>query len=541
MTKIINPILPGFNPDPSILRVGDDYYIATSTFEWWPGVQIHHSRDLVHWHLVAHPLRRTSQLNMRGNPSSTGIWAPCLTWSDGLFYLIYTDVKSWRTGMPYKDTPNYLVTATDVCGEWSEPVYLNASGFDPSLFHDDDGRKWLINLVVDHRPFKNRFGGIVIQEYDPTQQKLTGPIRTIFPGTSLGLCEGSHLYKINGWYYLMTAEGGTGFNHAVTTARSRSLFGPYEVDPENPVISSRYDARAPIQRSGHGSLVETQNGRWYIAHLCGRPLPNKGRCTLGRETAIQEVRWTEEGWLRTVSGTKATPVEVDAPGLPEHPWPEVPVRQEFVEPELDIHFATPRVPLLPPYGTTTERAGWLRLRGQHSPVSLFDQSLLARRVQHFIYRAETCLEFDPVNYQQMAGLMCVYDTDNHYYLQVTWDEEKGRVLWLQCVVNRQTTCPAAPLPLESARVYLRAVVDHDRLQFFYSMDGKDWRKYGPEQNYATLSDEQFELMGEGRFTGSFVGIACHDMSGQFLPADFDYFDYDPDPAAAGLLSQSSEY
>lgn len=170
MTRIINPILPGFNPDPSILRVGDDYYIATSTFEWWPGVQIHHTRDLANWRLAAHPLNRVSQLDMRGNPSSCGIWAPCLTWSGGLFHLIYTDVKAYRNGQAYKDTPNYLVTAADVCGEWSEPIPLNASGFDPSLFHDDDGRKWLVNMVVDHRPYKNRFGGMAC--HDMSGQKL---------------------------------------------------------------------------------------------------------------------------------------------------------------------------------------------------------------------------------------------------------------------------------------------------------------------------------------------------------------------------------
>ena len=541
MTKITNPILPGFNPDPSILRVGDDYYIATSTFEWFPGVQIHHSRDLVNWRLIAHPLSRLSQLDMRGNASSCGVWAPDLSWSDGVFYLIYTNVKAWRIGQPYKDTPNYLVTATDVCGEWSDPVYLNSSGFDPSLFHDDDGRKWLVNMVVDHRPFKNRFGGILLQEYDPIAETMVGPVKNIFGGTSLGLCEGPHLYRLNGWYYLMVAEGGTTYNHAASMARSRNIDGPYEVDPENPFISSKYDARNPLQKCGHGSLVETQNGRWYVAHLCGRPLPNKGRCTLGRETAIQEVRWTDDGWLQAVGG-KATPVEVASPGLPECPWPTVPVRQEFDTDSLDLHFATPRVPLVAPYLSLSERSGWVRLRGQHSPVSFFDQTLLARRVQHFTFRAETCLEFDPDNYQQMAGLMCVYDTDNHYYLQVTWDEDHGRVLWLQCMIGRSNlTCPAAPVPLSSNRVWLRAIVSDDRLQHFYSLDGATWEKYGPTCNFATLSDEQYELLGETRFTGAFVGIACHDMSGSLAIADFDYFDYDPDPACAGLLSQSSEY
>src|SRR5512136_193140 len=161
MNTITNPILTGFNPDPSILRVGDEYFIATSTFQWFPGVQIHYSRDLSHWKLVAHPLTRLSQLNMIGNLDSGGIWAPCLSWSDGLFYLIYTDMKHWRGH--YRDAHNYLVTAPTITGPWSEPIFLNSSGFDPSLFHDDDGRKWLVNMLWDYlaRERADGFVGIV--------------------------------------------------------------------------------------------------------------------------------------------------------------------------------------------------------------------------------------------------------------------------------------------------------------------------------------------------------------------------------------------
>src|SRR6478672_2765019 len=184
---IRNPILPGFNPDPSILRVGDDYYIATSTFEWYPGVQIHHSRDLVNWRLLTRPLRRASQLNMLGDPDSCGIWAPCLTYSDGLFWLVYTDVKrygraavSGPSGASLRDFHNYLVTSPRIDGDWSDPVYLNSSGFDPSLFHDDDGRKYLVNILWDHRPGRNRFAGIVLQEFSVKEQRLIGRRENIF-------------------------------------------------------------------------------------------------------------------------------------------------------------------------------------------------------------------------------------------------------------------------------------------------------------------------------------------------------------------------
>ena len=283
MPEIKNPILKGFNPDPSILRVGEDYYIATSTFEWFPGVQIHHSKDLKNWHLLTRPLNRASQLNMLGDPDSCGIWAPCLSHDGDQFYLIYTDVKRYgRTsvggaaGASLRDFHNYMVTAKSIDGEWSDPIYVNSSGFDPSLFHDDDGRKWFVNMLWDHRPGQNRFAGIVAQEYSRNEMKLTGERVNIFKGTPLGLTEAPHLYQRDGWYYLLTAEGGTAWNHAVTMARSRNLLGPYELHPDKYIISARNRPDAPLQRAGHADLVDTPDGDTYIVYLCGRPLRNRG-------------------------------------------------------------------------------------------------------------------------------------------------------------------------------------------------------------------------------------------------------------------------
>ena len=196
--NIVSPILPGFHPDPSICRVGDDYYIATSTFEWYPGIRIHHSTDLKNWRLVASPLNRPAMLNMIGSPDSCGVWAPCLTWSGGLFYLAYTDVK--RFDGNFKDTHNYLTSCDTIDGEWSDPVHLNSSGFDPSLFHDDDGRTWLVNMIWDHRADRDFFAGIALQEYSPQDQALTGERLNIFRGTDLDYTEAPHLYKKNGYY-----------------------------------------------------------------------------------------------------------------------------------------------------------------------------------------------------------------------------------------------------------------------------------------------------------------------------------------------------
>ena len=307
---IRNPILPGFNPDPSIVRVGDDYYIATSTFEWYPGVQIHHSRDLANWELVTRPLTRKSQLDMRGDPDSCGIWAPCLTHDGTLFYLVYTDVK--RKDGSFKDAHNYIVTAPAIEGPWSDPVYVNSSGFDPSLFHDDDGRKWFVNMLWDHRARPLLFAGIALQEYDPKAKKLVGPRKNIFQGTELKLVEGPHLYKRNGWYYLLTAEGGTGYEHACTFARSRKIDGPYELHPQKHILTAKDAPLNEVQRSGHGDIVDTPDGKTYLVHLMGRPTTQKRRCVLGRETGIQEAEWRDD-WLWVKNGPVPS-IEVNVPG-----------------------------------------------------------------------------------------------------------------------------------------------------------------------------------------------------------------------------------
>ncbi|MBN2983771.1 MULTISPECIES: glycoside hydrolase family 43 protein [Cohnella] len=529
MSLIRNPILRGFNPDPSILRVEDDYYIATSTFEWFPGVQIHHSRDLRHWRLLGHPLTRPSQLQMLGNPDSGGIWAPCLSYADGVFYLVYTDVKS-HLG-PFKDTHNYLVTATDIHGPWSDPVYLNSSGFDPSLFHASDGRKWLLNMVWDHRKGKNPFGGIAMQEYSVRERKLVGPVRNIFRGTELGLTEGPHLYERGGYYYLLTAEGGTRFGHAATVARSRSPFGPYEADPQGPLLTSAGKPELELQRAGHASLVETQGGEWYIAHLCGRPLRPSMQCNLGRETALQRVEWTEDGWLRLAEGGNSPYVTVQAPDLPEHPWEE-PGEELFALGKLSMHLASLRRPVGEDWATLRERPGFLRLKGGESLYSAFRQSLLARRQQSFVMEAKTAVEFEPEHYQQMAGLIYYYNNKNYYYLHISRDEDAGRCLRLMTSDRGVYDEPLeAPVSVEGwGRVHLMAKADGEKFAFYYSADGTDWTPIGPVLDAGKISDENAETIIDGYlidqgFTGAFIGICAQDLSGSGKHADFAYFTY----------------
>lgn len=518
-----NPILPGFNPDPSICRNGDDFYIVTSTFEWYPGVQIHHSKNLEDWTLAARPLSRKTQLDMRGNPDSCGIWAPCLSYADGLFWLIYTDVK--RLDGNYKDSHNYLVTAPSIEGPWSDPIYMNSSGFDPSLFHDTDGRKWFVNMQWSHRspgtggnPAHPSFDGILLQEYDNDTKVLKGPITNIFEGSALGLTEAPHLHKRGDYYYLITAEGGTGYTHAVTHARSKSLSGPYEMHPDTHPITAKDNLDAELTRAGHGQFVELENGRVAHTFLCSRPL--EGRFSpLGRETGITYLQWGDDGWLRSEMG----PAPEIYPNGGTRDNSEI-TRYDFKD-QLPMDFQWLRTP--EPDRIFRVQNG-LHLIGRESIGSWFEQSLVARRQTHLIYSAETELTFEPETYQQMAGLVTYYNRHKFHYLCVTRHDGE-RVLTIQsCAGDWPESRLDFPIGegvvLPNGQVSLGVDVNHATMQFRFKT-GVDWQPIGPELNAAVLSDEG----GRGEhasFTGNFVGLACQDVSGRAREACFSHFEYD---------------
>lgn len=534
MHCIRNPILRGFNPDPSIVRVGEDVFVATSTFEWFPGVQIHHSRDLVHWRLAARPLTRATQLDMRGNPDSCGVWAPDLTHADGRFWLAYSDVKRYgqttvngASGASLRDFHNYLVLSDSIEGEWSDPVHLNSSGFDPSLFHDDDGRTWLLNMLWDHRPDRGRFGGIVVQELDRASLSLIGEPRLIFAGSGRGFTEAPHLYKRDGWYHLMVAEGGTGWDHAVVMARSRDLFGPYEVHPDGAVLSAGGRREGPIARAGHGDLLELADGTVWLAYLCGRPLPGRQRCILGRETAIQPMRWGPDGWLRTLSGDGRPDPAPQRPALAPSPWPANEWDGRFDGPELPPGLQWLRTPHPAELFSLQARPGWLRLWGRETLGSHFRQALVARRQEHFSFTASTRIEFAPSSFQQAAGLVYYYNSTKFFYLNVTFDGGRRQLQLMSAGPDAGCTASVVADALPDGAIELRITVDHDVLRFAWRGDGDgSWQVLPAELDASILSDE-VTVPGLPNFTGTFVGMACQDMSGAGTPADFEWFRYDP--------------
>ena len=533
---IRNPILPGFNPDPSFCRVGEDYYIATSTFEWYPGVQIHHSRDLVNWTLAARPLDRADLLDMRGNPDSCGIWAPCLSYADGRFWLVYTDVK--RLDGAFKDAPNYITTCERIDGRWTDPWYVNSSGFDPSLFHDDDGRKWFVNMRWNHRgmgtggnPKHASFDGILLQEWSP-KQGLFGPVRSVYDGSPRGLTEAPHLFKRNGYYYLTVAEGGTGYGHAVTMARSRDIWGPYETQPDEHLFSTAEAPWHPIQRTGHGQYVETHWGDCYHTFLMGRPIAGQdgtGKfCPLGRETGIELVVWGDDDWLYSDSGSMLPRVEVPAPTNAIQIAPEAPHRR-FDANGLPDEFQWLRTPEQDRIFRLTDDG--LTLIGRESLGSWFEQALVARRQEHHSYVAETTLtNFTPWTYQQAAGLTTYYNRHKFHALLVTDEPGQGRVLTIMSCPGNWPDCALtypleAPVPIGDGPVELRVTVDGADQQFAWRQ-GKDWNDIGPALDASVISDEG----GRGEhasFTGAFVGMVAFDTSGSAGEATFESFRYMP--------------
>lgn len=515
-----NPIFSGWCSDPSMVRVGEDYYIASSTFEWMPGINLFHSRDMVHWEQLPSALQDDALVPLEGLEPSCGIWAPSLTWADGMFYLAYTIVHTAR--YRFKDTHNYLITSRDILGPWSAPVFLNCAGFDPSIFHDDDGRKYLVTQTMEHRTAFSRFRGVSVQELDAGTLRPTGSPRVVFAGTDRGTTEGPNIIRQGEWYYITAAEGGTEFGHCVTMARSHSIWGPYEVDPQNPMLTST-GSDCLLQRAGHGQLVTDPQGKWYMAHLCSRPL--EGRWSiLGRECAIQNIHWSEDGWPRIAGSTGTSlPCETFVP-------PDVPPVDYPREPEtialgdgLPTSWMTLRR-LWQHCGISfTARPGWMRIAGGNSLCSHFRQHLAARRVQSLRCTGTVRLSFAPRHPNHMAGLVCLYNCDNWHYLALSCDDSGLPTLTVTTCENGQTEDRTVlSLPSGGTEYLLSACIHGGALRFSWSLPEGALQAIGPELDMRILSDEH--VQGNG-FTSAMLGVCCQDLQGDGCAADFQWFTY----------------
>nr|WP_314459834.1 glycoside hydrolase family 43 protein [uncultured Clostridium sp.] len=537
---IKNPILPGFNPDPCICRKGDDYYLAVSTFEWFPGIPIYHSKDLKNWELYTHVLTDDETVDLKKLPSAKGIWAPCLTYceEEDLFYVIYGVMNSMNAR--YFDVNNYLITARDIKGPWSDPVYLHSSGFDASIIHVN-GKKYIVSLEWETREGYEKPGAICMVEYDPEKKKIIGyPKRIWNGGTDRGCIEAPHLYRRGDYYYIMCAEGGTGYNHCVTMGRSKEIWGPYAADPMNPIVTSvpgdsnerhdpdhlksrYYNPDSLLQKSGHGSMVDTRNGETYLVHLCSRPFVPELRCTLGRETAIQKMIWTDDHWLRMASGGNLAEVLVEASNLPEVPVNQIPDFDDFNEEELGLQYYAPRI-MPQRFADLKARPGYVRIRGQESRTSLNEVSILARKLTSVYVTVTTKMEFIPEVHQHSAGLILYYDNMNYINLRKYYSDTLGQsaLSIIHLENGEKTEFLNTRIPVRDDPVYLRLTIEGRQSYFSWCFDGVNYQKIGRVFDTTRFSDEYCKY---GEFTGTMVGITCADRVKHSHHADFDFFEY----------------
>ena len=497
-----NPVIPGFYPDPSVCRVGEDYYLVTSSFEYFPGVPVFHSRDLVHWQQIGHCLTSPSQLPLEGCRASGGIYAPTIRHHNGKFYMITTNVSHGG---------NFIVTAANPAGPWSEPLWVEQGGIDPSLFFDGDGKAYLqSNATVDGKI------GIAQAEIDPDSGKLLSETRHIWGGTGGRYPEAPHLYKIDGIYYLMIAEGGTEYGHMETIARSPSVWGPFEACPRNPILSHRNHGFSEIQGTGHADLVQAHDGSWWMVFLAFR-MTKPMFHNLGRETFLAPVTW-EDGWPVVNAGREIT-LDMPVDTLPAHSFPALPVRDDFNGRELALCWNYLRNPHNEHYSLTA-RPGWLKLGGTADTLDMAaSPTFIGRRQQHMGFRASALLQFEPVEEGDEAGITAFYDNTHHYDLAVALQDGKKQLVFNKVVGDISIVDNS--IPYNGGAVVLTVTADRDYYTFSFTSGGITMN-VGSGSTMSMTS----EACGVS-FTGVYIGLYCTGNGERCAaPAYFDWFEYE---------------
>lgn len=514
-TMNTNPILPGFYPDPSVCRVEDDYYLVTSTFAYFPGVPIFHSKDLIHWNQIGNILDRKEQLPLSGAETSEGIFAPTLRYHDGTFYMITTNVSS-RLG-------NFIVTATDPAGPWSEPYPLGSSGIDPSLFFDDDGKCYYCG-TQERREGSRYFGDneIYIQELDLKTMKLVGESYPAWHGALRGVewPEGPHIYKRNGWYYLLISEAGTAHNHAVSIARSKSLKEPFEGHRGNPILTHRHlGYNYPIVNVGHPDIVETQNGEWWMVCLASRTKGGYYR-NLGRETYLVPFIW-EGDWPVINPGKGIIESTVATPNLPAGAVDHIPATEDFDCTELPMNFMYIRNPKEENYSLSA-RPGYLRMKLDADTISSKgNPSYVCRRQLSFDFVAKTSVTFEPASENENAGLVIYQSQSFNYQFLIGKKGEKTMLSLVKTYKDEEETIATALLDKFYPDMFLRLSQEGQDLTFSYSTDDKTFRTLADHVDARMLSTDV-----AGGFVGTTIGIyATANGQASNTVADFDYFMY----------------
>lgn len=541
-----NPILSGFYPDPSICRVGEDYYLINSSFTFFPGIPIFHSKDLIKWEQIGHALDRVSQLNLDGAFYSGGIFAPTIRYHEGMFYIITTNVDNGG---------NFIITAENPSGPWSDPYWIeNSPGIDPSLFFNEDGKVYYTGTREVKEPKYIGDQEIWIQELDLKTMKLINESHTLWSGAlkKAYFPEAPHLYKVDDFYYLMIAEGGTEHYHSVTIARSKNILGPYEGNPGNPILTHRHlGKKYPISNPGHADLVQTQNGEWYAVALASRPYGGYYK-NLTRETFLMPVEW-EDGWPIISPGTGKIEFEYQKPNLPDFQVGKSNVRDDFNEDSLDYKWNGIRTPR-ENFWSLVDRKGYLRLKVR--PQTMIDilklppidekerynkkelvvdnPSFLGRRLQNMNFYCCTKMEFIPLNEYEAAGIVLVQNNNHQFRFEHSIENTQRVIRLVKYTVDvtsnflerkfsyKNIESKLASVTFDNDVIYLSVIARGQDYSFYYGESLENMKQLIENVDGRILSPDV-----AGGCSGTYIGVFAT-SNGQKSDnyVDFDWFEYE---------------
>jgi alpha-N-arabinofuranosidase len=511
-----NPILKGFYPDPSICRVGDDYYLVNSSFEYFPGVPVFHSKDLVNWQQIGHVLNRPSQLNLDSVRASGGIFAPTIRYHNGTFYMITTLVGT-------KEGGNFFVTAKNPAGPWSEPQWLpkEAIGIDPSLFFDDDGKVYYTgNKKPVNQGQVTRYRQIWLHEVDLKNKTFVGERSIILEEGALHNAEnaeGAHLYKKDGYYYLLIGEGGTFENHAVTIFRSKNITGPYEGNKKNPILTHRHlGLNYPITSTGHADLVETQKGDWWMVLLGVRKYGGL-HYNLGRETFLTKVEW-QDGWPIVNPGEGKVLATQLKPDLPAFNIQQENLRDDFKADTLFHYWNFLRTPRTN-FWSLEKKEGFLRLNLSKQEITdLVSPSFIGRRQQDTSFQVETAIQFTPKKENELAGMVLMMNNNFQYRCEKILSNGKFYVQLIKRAKGIDELI--SKIPVEKGELIFGVQANGQDLEFYV-------KQKEIKQTIAQKADARIlSVVNALGFTGVYVGVyASSKGANSSNYADFDWFEY----------------
>lgn len=507
-----NPIIAGFYPDPSIVRVADNYFMVHSSFSFYPGIPLFHSKDLVTWTQIGHVLDRPSQVNLDGLEISHGIFAPSINYHNGTYYVLSTNVYGGR---------NFLVTTADPWGSWSDPIWLpEADGIDPSIFFDDDERVYILhNGPPSGEPRYEGHRAIWIWEFDPLKQHLIPGSDSIIVDGGVDITqepiwiEAPHLMKIDDSYILIAAEGGTGPNHSQVVFRAHSPYGPYTPYEHNPILTQRHldpHRPHPVGYTGHADFVETQNGEWWAVFLGVRPYEGNYFNT-GRETFMLPVQWID-GWPVILRSDAPVPYVHTQPDLPPQPAAPVPTTGNFVSiDEFDeatlapywIFIRTPReqwYSMRSPEGTLTIRARPEHIAGRSQP------SFIGRRQQHANASVTVKMSYVPMKEGDAAGLVAFQNDDYNYFLGIHYEDRTTQTIRLEMRKGGQSAFIASDTIslYPEIPIHLRITAREKHYDFSYAIDPNEWISLKENADGTILSTHV-----AGGFVGTVIGMYAY--------------------------------